>query len=78
MGEEALSEMDRKYLRFAERFEGELIHQGQEERSIEQTLDIGWKALSVIPPSEYRRINRDLISRYFNELLEGGVKTPYY
>ncbi len=78
VGEEALSELDRKYLRFAERFEGELINQGQEERSIEETLNIGWKVLSVIPPSEYRRINRDLISRYFNELLEGGVKTPYY
>jgi V/A-type H+-transporting ATPase subunit B len=78
VGEEALSEMDRRYLRFAERFEGELIHQGREERSIEETLDIGWKTLSVIPPSEYRRINKELISRYFTELLEGGVKTPYY
>ncbi len=78
VGEEALSEMDRKYLRFAERFEQELIHQGEEERTIEETLDIGWKVLSVIPPSEYRRINRDLISRYFSELMKEGVKTPYY
>ena len=81
VGEESLSEMDRKYLAFAQTFERELIHQGaegQEDRSIEETLDLGWRTLSVIPPSEYRRINQDLVTRYFSELLEGGVKTPYY
>jgi V/A-type H+/Na+-transporting ATPase subunit B len=78
VGEEALGEMDRKYLRFAELFERELINQGGSERSIEDTLTIGWKCLSVIPQSEYRRINKDIISRYFVEIMEGGVKTPYY
>jgi hypothetical protein len=34
--------------------------------------------LSVIPQSEYRRINKELISRYFSEIMEGGVRTPYY
>jgi V/A-type H+-transporting ATPase subunit B len=78
VGEEALAALDRKYLRFAELFERELIHQGPAERSIEQTLDLGWRVLSVIPQSEYRRINKDLISRYFSVLMEDGVKTPFY
>ena len=78
VGEEALGDMDRRYLRFAGMFEGELIHQGSTERSIEETLSIGWRALGAIPASEYRRINKDLISRYFVELMEDGVKTPYY
>ena len=78
VGEEALSDMDRRYLQFAERFEREIVNQGDRNRSIEETLDVGWKALSVIPPSELRRINKDLISRYFSELMEDGVKTPFY
>jgi V/A-type H+-transporting ATPase subunit B len=78
VGEEALSEMDGKYLRFADLFEKELVHQGKSERSIEETLDLGWRVLSVIPQSEYRRINKELISRYFSEIMEGGVRTPYY
>jgi hypothetical protein len=32
----------------------------------------------VVPPSEYRRINKDLVTRYFTELMGEGVKTPYY
>jgi V/A-type H+-transporting ATPase subunit B len=78
VGEEALSDLDRKYLRFADRFEQELVHQENRERDVEETLDIGWSILSVIPRSEYRRINKDLISRYYTELLKEGVKTPYY
>jgi V/A-type H+-transporting ATPase subunit B len=78
VGEEALSELDRKYLKFAEVFERELIGQGHTERSIEETLDLGWRILSIIPASEYRRITKELVSRYYSELLEDGVKTPYY
>src|SRR5512136_961307 len=78
VGEEALSSLDRKYLAFAESFERQLIHQGTEERTIEETLDLGWRTLSVVPPSEYRRINKDLVTRYFTELVGDGVKTPYY
>ena len=78
VGEEALGELDRKYLHFAEAFERDLIGQRAEERSIEETLDIGWKILSLIPASEYRRITKELVSRYFSELMPNGVKTPYY
>ena len=56
----------------------EIINQGDQERTIQETLDIGWRVLSLIPKSELRRINKDLISRYFSELMEDGVKTPFY
>jgi V/A-type H+-transporting ATPase subunit B len=64
VGEEALGELDRKYLRFAEEFERSLIHQGGAERSVEETLDLGWKILGGIPESEFRRIRRDFIEKY--------------
>jgi V/A-type H+-transporting ATPase subunit B len=66
IGEEELSELDRKYLKFGERFEKEFLSQGEyENRSIEQTLDIGWKVLSVLPQSELYRIKPELIEKYF-------------
>jgi len=64
VGEDALGELDRKYLRFAEDFERKLIHQGVEERTIEETLDTGWRVLGGIPEVEYRRIRKELIERY--------------
>ncbi|HUI71593.1 MAG TPA: V-type ATP synthase subunit B [Spirochaetia bacterium] len=64
VGEEALSDMDKKYLAFAEAFERKLVHQGDQERPIEETLDLGWKILSGIPHAEYRRIRKELIQKY--------------
>jgi V/A-type H+-transporting ATPase subunit B len=64
VGEDALGELDRKYLRFAEEFERSLIHQGGVERSVEETLDLGWKLLGGIPEQEFRRIRRDFIEKY--------------
>ena len=63
---------------FADDFENQLIHQGQSGRSIEETLDRGWQTLSAIPESEYRRINKDLVNRYFSHIMEDGVPSPYY
>ncbi len=77
VGEEALSDLDRRYLKFADLFEQELINQGNSDRSITETLDTGWRILSVIPVAELRRLSKDLISRYFSDYLEGGVKSPY-
>ncbi len=66
IGEEELSELDRKYLKFGERFEKEFLSQGEfENRSIEQTLDIGWKVLSELPLNELYRIKPELIEKYF-------------
>ena len=78
MGEDALTEMDRKYLTFADRFERELIGQGNQPRNIEETLDFGWSLLSIFPKEELNRINKDLISRYFTEIMEDGIRTPFY
>ncbi len=78
MGEESLTEMDRKYLDFANRFEKELIGQGPTPRDIEGTLNLGWELLKIFPKEELSRSNKDLISRYFSEIMEDGVKTPFF
>lgn len=64
LGEEALSDLDKIYLKFAERFESEFIEQGDDERSIEDTLSTGWKLISMIPVEELRRIKPTLIEKY--------------
>ncbi len=63
-GEDALTEMDKKYLRFASNFEQKFINQGQKERSIEESLNIGWALLADFPPSELKRIRREYIEQY--------------
>ncbi|ELZ58295.1 MULTISPECIES: ATP synthase subunit B [unclassified Haloferax] len=68
VGREALSERDNKYLDFAERFEAEFVNQGFDtDRSIEDTLDIGWDLLSTLPKSELNRIDEELIEDYYDE-----------
>lgn len=65
IGEDSLSEVDRKYLLFAEQFERKFINQGfNENRTIEQTLDIGWEVLSVLPESELSLIRQEYIKKY--------------
>jgi len=66
VGEEALSEVQRRYLAFADRFEGEFCNQGEyEERSIDETLDLGWELLAMLPESELKRIEDELIKKYY-------------
>lgn len=65
VGEEALSERDQKFLEFAERFESEFINQDvDEDRSIEDTLDMGWDLLSTLPERELKRIDPKFIEKY--------------
>ena len=65
LGEAALSEEDRKYMRFANEFEGRYISQDYyENRSIEATLDLGWELLSMFEDSELKRIDDKLIAKY--------------
>ncbi len=65
VGEESLSEIDRKYLRFADAFERRFLSQGfYENRSIEETLDIGWEVLSILPESELTNIKDVYIGKY--------------
>jgi V/A-type H+-transporting ATPase subunit B len=65
VGEEALTDRDRHYLEFADRFEREFINQGKDEnRAIESTLDLGWELLRMLPESEMKRIDPKFISKY--------------
>lgn len=77
VGEDALGDLDRKYLRFAEDFEKTLIGQGEVRRTIEETLEMGWKLLGHIPKEELTRLNKDLIDRYYCRIMEDGVASPY-
>lgn len=66
LGESALSEMDIKYAAFAAAFEKEYISQGfYTDRSIEETLDIGWKLLSLLPRTELKRIKDEHIDKHY-------------
>jgi len=65
IGEEALSERDMKYLEFADRFESEFANQGRdEERTIEETLELGWELLSILPERELKRVDPKMIAKY--------------
>ena len=65
IGEDELSHIDRKYLEFGERFEREFINQGMyEDRSLEETLDLGWKLLSILPRSELGRVSDEILDKY--------------
>jgi V/A-type H+-transporting ATPase subunit B len=68
VGREALSERDNKFLDFADRFEEEFIDQGFDtNRSIDETLDIGWDLLSMLPRDQLNRVDEELIDEYYRE-----------
>ncbi len=68
LGEAALTQVDKKYALFAEEFERNYISQGFDvNRTIEETLDLGWKLLSILPKSELKRIKDVYIQKYFKE-----------
>lgn len=65
LGEAALSDVDKLYAKFAEAFENEYVSQGFDaNRDIEETLDIGWKLLTILPKSELKRISLEYIDKY--------------
>ncbi|MCU4740953.1 ATP synthase subunit B [Halobacteria archaeon AArc-m2/3/4] len=68
VGREALSETDNKYLDFADRFEEEFVQQGNDtNRTIDETLEIGWDLLSMLPKEQLNRIDEDLIEEHYRE-----------
>ncbi|MDS0221837.1 ATP synthase subunit B [Haloarcula sp. S1AR25-5A] len=68
VGREALSELDNKYLDFADRFEEEFVDQGTDTaRSIDETLELGWDLLSMLPKDALNRIDEDLIEEHYRE-----------
>ncbi len=68
LGEAALTDMDKVYAQFADAFEREYVSQGYNtDRSIEETLALGWKLLSILPRSELKRIKDEFLDRYYIE-----------
>jgi len=71
LGEAALTEMDKIYFKFAEDFENRYISQGEyENRTIEETLDLGWELLSVFPRGELKRIREEYLDKYLKKYTE--------
>ncbi|MEM2138126.1 MAG: V-type ATP synthase subunit B [Candidatus Anstonellaceae archaeon] len=65
VGEEALSATDKVYLKFADVFEEKFIRQSHhEDRTIEQTLDLGWELMGMLPESELKRVKKEFIEKY--------------
>ncbi len=65
LGEAALTDTDKLYAKFADEFEKVYVSQGFEtDRSIEETLDIGWKLLKILPVGELKRIKQQYIDKY--------------
>ena len=68
LGEAALSEMDKLYAAFAEEFEKRYVSQGfTVNRSIEETLDLGWELLHILPRAELKRIKEEYLDKYYEK-----------
>ena len=68
LGEAALSDTDKLYAKFATEFENRYVSQGNDtDRSIYETLNLGWELLSILPKSELKRINTQYIEKYYPE-----------
>ena len=66
LGEAALSDVDKLYAKFAEEFEAKYVSQGYNtDRGIEETLEIGWELLSILPKSELKRVKDEYIEKYY-------------
>ncbi len=65
LGESALSDVDKAYAKFAEAFENEYVSQGfTTNRTIEETLNLGWKLLKILPRTELKRIRDEYLEKY--------------
>lgn len=68
LGDAALTETDKKYAKFADEFEKQYVSQGFDvNRDIEETLDLGWKLLKILPKSELKRIRDEYIEKYLEK-----------
>ncbi len=66
IGSEELGEVDRRYLNFGEEFERRFVGQAaDEDRSIEDTLDLGWEVLSILPEAELQRVSREELRHHY-------------
>ncbi len=68
IGEEELSDVDKLYLKFGELFEQKFVGQGQDEtRTIQETLDLGWKLLGIFPREELTRMDTEILDKYYKD-----------
>ena len=68
LGEAALTDIDLLYAKFADEFETRYVSQGYDtDRSIEETLDLGWELLRLLPRSELKRISEDMLKEYYDK-----------
>ncbi|MDF2608691.1 MAG: H+transporting two-sector ATPase alpha/beta subunit central region [Lachnospiraceae bacterium] len=68
LGEAALTDIDKLYAQFSDAFEKEYVSQGYlANRDIEETLDLGWKLLSILPRTELKRIKEEFLDRYYGK-----------
>ena len=68
IGEEELGAIDQQYLKFGRAFEHDFVNQATtENRTIEKTLSIGWRLVSMLPKEELTRVSRDEIKQYYEE-----------
>lgn len=66
IGEDELSDIDKLYVEFGKRFENDFVAQGlRENRTLDQTLDLGWQLLSMLPKSELGRVSDKLLDKYY-------------
>ncbi len=67
IGEDELSDLDRRYMEFGRRFEENFINQGmREDRTLEQTLNLGWELLSALPRTEMSRVSDAILDKYYH------------
>jgi V/A-type H+-transporting ATPase subunit B len=68
IGEEELSPIDKKYIEFGKRFESKFVNQGfNENRTIEQSLDLGWQLLATLPREELDRVDDETLDKYYEK-----------
>ncbi|MFO7637199.1 MAG: V-type ATP synthase subunit B [Clostridia bacterium] len=73
LGDAALTDVDKLYARFADEFERTYINQGfHENRSIEETLDIGWELLTILPRAEMKRVSDENLVKYYDVFAKGS------
>lgn len=74
LGDAALTQVDKQYAQFAEEFERRYVSQGFDvNRSIEETLQIGWELLTILPRSEMKRIRDEYLEKYYDKIKEDNL-----
>ncbi len=74
LGEAALTELDRLYLKVADAFERRFVRQGEYvNRPIKETLDLGWEVLSGLPEAELKRVSEAIVEKYFRPAVQAAA-----